>query len=54
MSTMLEVKGNSKKIILRIFVSNVMIMDLLGRDLEYYLHKCGGKFSLKTVCMIAI
>ena len=31
-----------------------MAMDLLGRDLEAQLYKCGGKFSLKTVCMLAI
>lgn len=33
---------------------DVMVMQLLGKDLGCLLEKCGGKFSLKTVCMIAI
>jgi serine/threonine protein kinase len=32
---------------------NVLIMDLLGPSLGDMLQKCGGKFSLKTVLMLA-
>jgi serine/threonine protein kinase len=32
---------------------NILVMELLDKSLEDYLQECGGKFSLKTVCMIA-
>jgi len=32
---------------------NVLVMDLLGKNLEELLRMCGGNFSLKTVLMIA-
>ena len=31
---------------------NVMVIDLLGPNLEQLLEHCGGKFSLKTTVMI--
>lgn len=33
---------------------NYMVMDLLGDSLESLLKKCGGKFSIKTTCMIGL
>ncbi|XP_052627825.1 casein kinase 1-like protein 9 [Lactuca sativa] len=32
---------------------NIMVIDLLGPNLQELLHRCGGKFSLKTVLMLA-
>ena len=32
---------------------NVMIMDFLGPNLQQLLDYCNGRFSVKTVCMIA-
>ena len=32
---------------------NVLIIEVLGRDLEYLLNTCNRKFSLKTTCIIA-
>jgi hypothetical protein len=29
-------------------------MPMLGKDLSYILKKCGGKFSCKTVLMVAL
>ncbi|EJD47039.1 kinase-like protein [Auricularia subglabra TFB-10046 SS5] len=31
----------------------VLIMEMLGRNLEHLFYLCGGKFSIKTVCMLA-
>lgn len=31
-----------------------MVMDLLGESLESLMKKCGGKFSVKTTCMIGL
>ncbi|XP_020100967.1 casein kinase 1-like protein 1 [Ananas comosus] len=33
---------------------NILVLELLGRDLQYLLKLCGGKFTLKTVLMLAI
>ena len=33
---------------------NILVMDLLGDNLENLMQKCGGKFSLKTTIQIAI
>ena len=33
---------------------NYFIMSFLGRNLENLNRKCGGKFSLPTICNIAI
>ena len=30
-----------------------MVMELLGHNLAFLLEQCGGKFSLKTVCILA-
>lgn len=32
---------------------NVLVMDLLGENLQSLLEKCGGTFSVKTVIMLA-
>jgi serine/threonine protein kinase len=32
---------------------NILVMDRLGYSIEYLHRKCGGKFSLKTVAMLA-
>ena len=34
-------------------LSNVLVMDLMGQNLSDLLKLCGGKFSLKTVLLIA-
>ena len=33
---------------------NVLVMELLGKSLEYFFEKMNNKFSLKTVCMLGI
>lgn len=33
---------------------DIVVMELLGRDLNYLLGICGGTFSIKTVCMLLI
>jgi serine/threonine protein kinase len=33
---------------------NGIIMERMGKDLDYYFKLCGGIFSIKTVCMIAV
>ena len=33
---------------------NVMVMDILGANLEKLLDFCGRKYSVKTICMIMI
>ena len=33
---------------------HVLVMELLGLNLMELLHFCDGRFSLKTVCMLAV
>ena len=33
---------------------NVLVMELLNKSLEDLFQQCGGKFSLKTVCMLGL
>jgi serine/threonine protein kinase len=33
---------------------NIIVMDLLGKSLLHYHAKCNSKFSIKTICFLAI